>query len=452
MKTFKALFTILILAGSSLLANTCSDGPITYIVNSSSVTNTEGAQDISSLDGTDCSSSTPADHFKILSLPSANSGVLYMADGTTAVTLNQVLTREEADGLRFNPSSSFVGNATFTYGAIVNGAVDLVGETVTIPVVSGNENGNGGHPGNGNACAEAPTTDNIDNPNLLNTLGATDISALSGKNCANTEVNKFKIITLPSANSGVLYTADGKRVVEGQELTKKEADGLKFDPKAGFAGNATFTYIAIDENGEEDTTPATVTIPVSAGNGNGNGGHPGNGNGNGGHPGNGNGNGNVCTEAPTTENIDNPNLLNTLGAVNILNLSGEDCNGHAVEQFRIVTLPDAAAGTLYMADGVTAVTVGQTLTRAEADGLRFDPMPDFVGDATFTYAAIDANGNVDATPATVTIPVTNHGAAGDCTCDDYETSVPSLSMSSLLALVLLISATGIFFARREELN
>jgi len=437
MKTFKTLFAILILASSSLLANTCSDGPITYTVSSSSVTNTGGAQDISNLDGTDCSSSTAADHFKILSLPSANSGVLYMADGTTAVTLNQVLTRAEADGLRFNPSSSFVGNATFTYGAIVNGNVDLVGETVTIPVT-------GGHPGGG-ACTEAPTTDDKHNDNLSNTLGATDILSLSGKDCAGTEVNKFKIKTLPSVNSGVLYMADGVTAVTvGQTLTKEETDGLKFDPKAGFTGDATFTYVAIDGNGKIDATPATVTMPVVSGNGNGNGGHPGNGNGN--------GNGNACTEAPTTDTIDNPNLLNTLGAVNILNLTGEDCNGHAVEQFRIVTLPDAAAGTLYMADGVTAVTVGQTLTRAEADGLRFDPMPDFIGDATFTYAAIDANGNVDATPATVTIPLTNNVAAGDCTCDDYETSVPALSVTSLLALALLVSATGLFFARREELN
>jgi len=292
-------------------------------------------------------------------------------------------------------------------------------------------------------CSEAPTTNNITSSSITNTAGSQDIDSLEGKDCSGANVNNFQILTLPSQDSGVLYTADGKPVTAGQSLTRAEADGLKFNPSTSFTGNATFTYGAVDENGYVDLAGATVTIPVVAGNGNGD--RPGGGNGNGDRP------GGACIK-PTTEDIMNPNLPNTLGAANIMNLNGQDCDGHDVESFRIVTLPDASAGVLYMADGVTAIEAGQTLTRAEADGLRFDPMPDFVGNATFTYAAIDGNGNVDATPATVTIPVKNRVDAGNCVCDDYETSVPSLSMSSLLALALLVSATGLFFARREELN
>jgi len=240
-------------------------------------------------------------------------------------------------------------------------------------------------------CTSAPTADNINNASLVNTLGAVDIDNLVGENCQGDLVESFRIVTLPDVASGVLYMADGVTAVTiGQMLTRAEADGLKFDPKDGFTGEVTFNYAAIDGSGH-DSTPATFAVTVITGNG-----------------------GGACAEAPITENIDSLNLLNTLGATDIDNLSGEDCHGDAVGSFKIVTLPDAAAGVLYMADGVTPVTVGQTLTKAEADGLKFDPADDFTGDATFTYAAIDEDGNVDATPATVTLPIDKGGICGIC--------------------------------------
>jgi len=498
--------------------------PTTENLNNSNILNTLGAIDILNLAGEDCQGSK-VESFKIVTLPDADAGVLYMADGVTPVTVGQTLTRAEADGLKFDPAPDFTGNASFTYAAIdANGDVDATPATVTLPIIAGA----------GGACAENPITDDKHNSNLLNTLGAVNILNLTGEDCQGSKVESFKIVTLPDADAGVLYMADGVTpVVVGQTLTRAEADGLRFDPRDGFTGNASFTYAAIDGNGNVDATPATVTLPIIAGGGA--------------------GGGAACNEAPTTEDIKNPNLLNTLGAVNILNLSGKDCQGTDVESFRVVTLPDAAAGVLYMADGVTPVTVGQTLTRAEADGLRFDPVDGFVGDATFTYAAIDGNGNIDASPATVTIPLTNNGGVvtdivanpdtaiahgnadpiiinvldndtghldgarvyllnadgtvtnrlvvdgegvwtvntdneiiftpaagfvgtptpvrylvedangarsnsslititGQCVCEDYTTSVPTLSVTSLLMLALLISSMGIFFVRKEELN
>jgi len=511
MKTFKTLFAILLLSTLGLFATgTCTGAPTTEDITSDAITNSGGSQDIAGLKGSDCSGKA-VNSFKILTLPDATAGVLYI-DGVTPVHKDQVLTKDEAECLTFTPVAGFTGNASFTYAAIDgNGNVDSTPATAIIPITAG-------------ACNE-PTTEDITNDNLLNTLGAVNILNLAGEDCSGNAVNSFKIIKLPNASAGVLYMADGVTAVsENQTLTKAEADGLKFDPVAGFVGDATFTYAAIDGDGNVDTTPATVKLPIVSG---------------------------ACEE-PTTEDIKNPSLLNTLGAVNILNLSGKDCHGTEVESFRIETLPNAAAGVLYMADGVTPATVGQTLTRAEADGLKFDPVAGFVGNATFTYAAIDGNGNVDATPATVTIPLTNNGVVtdivthpdtaiaqgnadpitinvlandtghldgarvyllnangtvtdrlvvngegvwnvnadntitftpaagfvgtpipvrylvedangarsdsalititGQCVCEDYTTSVPALSVTSLLMLVVLISATGIFFARREELN
>jgi len=490
---------------------TCA-APTTEDIKNPDLLNTLGAVDILNLAGEDCHG-TAVESFRIETLPDAASGVLYMADGVTPVTVGQTLTKAEADGLKFDPAPDFTGDATFTYVAIDgDGNIDATPATVTIPVID---------------CL-SPTTEDIKNPTLLNTLGAVDILNLAGEDCHGTKVESFRIETLPDAASGVLYMADGVTpVTVGQTLTRAEADGLKFDPKDGFMGDATFTYVAIDSDGNADATPATVTLPILSGG--------------------------ACNEAPITDDIKNPSLLNTLGAVNILNLSGKDCHGTEVESFRIETLPAAAAGVLYMADGVTPVTVGQTLTRAEADGLRFDPVDGFVGDATFNYVAIDSDGNVDATPATVTIPLTNNGGVvtdivanpdsavaqgnsdpitidvlandtghldgarvyllnadgtvtnrlvvdgegvwtvnadntitftpaagfvgtptpvrylvedangarsnsstititGQCVCEDYTTSVPALSVTSLLMLALLISSMGIFFIRKEELN
>jgi len=57
-----------------------------------------------------------------------------MADGTTGVVVDQNLTRDESDGLKFDPKDGFVGDAQFTYRSVDNGALGNVA-TVTIPVV-----------------------------------------------------------------------------------------------------------------------------------------------------------------------------------------------------------------------------------------------------------------------------------------------------------------------------
>ena len=403
-----ATVIIPVIAGN---AGNCNEAPRTDDKRNNNLSNTMDAVNILNLSGVDCTG-VAVEKFKIKSLPNANAGVLYMADGVTAVRVNEILTKEQADGLKFDPAAGFVGNASFTYAAIDNGnKEDATPATFTIPVIGGN---GGDRPGGGN-CNEAPRTDDKRNNNLSNTMDAVNILNLSGVDCTGVAVEKFKITSLPNANTGVLYMADGVTpVTVGQILTKEEADGLKFDPVAGFVGNASFTYAAIDNQDREDATPATVTLPVVAAR-----------------------NGVVCTEAPTTDDINNPNLTHNLPAVNILNLDGKDCEGEDVENFRIVTLPNANAGVLYMADGVTAVTVGQILTRAEANGLRFDPKDNFVGDVDFTYVAIDENGRVDETPAIVTMTVIHPDNDENCTCEDYETSVPASTPFGLMIMALL---------------
>jgi Fe-S cluster biosynthesis and repair protein YggX len=333
------------------------------------VVNTMGAINIVNLSGSDAEGND-IQWFVITSLPSADAGVLYLADGTTAVSINQELTLEEANGLRFDPKEGYVGNAVFNYASIDKEGLHGQEASVTLPVVNENEGDN------------VPTTDNKNNESILNTSDAVDIVNLSGKDTEGNVIEQFIVTSLPSADAGVLYMADGRTAVTAnQTITLEEADGLKFDPKAGFVGEAIFNYASLD-NKNLRGNEATVTIPVKA---------------EGLHP------------IPTTDAKLNPEVVNTMGAINIVNLSGSDAEGNDIQWFVITSLPSADAGVLYLADGTTAVSINQELTLEEANGLRFDPKEGYVGNAVFNYASIDKEG-LHGQEASVTLPVVNEGA------------------------------------------
>ena len=159
----------------------------------------------------------------------------------------------------------------------------------------------------------------------------------------------------------------------------------------------------------------------------------------------------------STDDIENPSVLNSLGAVEILNLSGYYNVGRDIECFKIISLPNPSEGTLYLEDGETEVQVGQFLSADEANCLQFEPNPDFVGTATFQYASVNINDEVDPNPATVTIPVyakeadvtdgnETSNAKKSC-CKDYDSSIPSLSLWGMFVMLMLT-----VIITREELN
>jgi len=109
---------------------------------------------------------------------------------------------------------------------------------------------------------KVPTTDDKMNPKILNTSGPVDLLNLSGKDTKGKAIKNFIIVSLPNAKSGTLYMADGNTSVKlDQNLTKDQADGLKFDPKDGYVGDASFRYVSVDSKGLKGDT-GTVTIPV----------------------------------------------------------------------------------------------------------------------------------------------------------------------------------------------
>ena len=373
------------------------------------VSNNLGAIDIVDLSATDAEGNATK-RFVITSLPSAEQGVLYMTDGKTPVTVNQELTLDEANGLKFDPKEGFVGDATFNYVGLDTNNVKGAEGTVTIPVIDANNN-------------KIPTTDNKKNPEILNSVDAVNITNLSGTDAEGNAVEKFVITSLPSAEQGVLYMADGKTLVTvNQELSLEEANGLKFDPKAGFVGDVVFNYTSVDSKGLKGKE-ASVTIPVVTE-----------------HKG---------EVKPISDNRVNPEVSNTMGAVNITDLSGTDTNGTAIERFVITSLPSEEQGILFMANGTTPITEDQELTLEEANGLRFDPKAGFVGEVTFTYVGLDSNGT-RGEDGTVTIPVIGTALTTECVCEDYTESIPVLSGFTSIFMLLLSSFIGMLFTRKED--
>ncbi len=115
----------------------------------------------------------------------------------------------------------------------------------------------------------------------------------------------------------------------------------------------------------------------------------------------------ICqNQPPTTNDLSVPPQLNPGGTtqIQVPTFTGTDPEDGVLEvgkSFRITTLP--TNGTLYY--GGVAIAAPTLITNYDPTKLMIDPNDGSIT-VTFTYAAIDAAGQEDATPATVTIPFT----------------------------------------------
>ncbi|MGN7808617.1 Ig-like domain-containing protein, partial [Flavobacterium sp. 22659] len=216
-----------------------------------------------------------------------------------------------------------------------------------------------------NPVNDAPVANSDTNNVIASTAGPTTINALTATDVDGTIAN-YTILSLPA--NGALSLA-GNPIVVSQILTPAEAAMITYTPSGTFTGNVTFTFIATDNLGLSAVTPATITIPVG-------------------------------NNAPVAHDDTNSHIPSRAGATTIKALNATDTDGTIVN-YIVVTLP--SYGVLALS-GVP-VTANQTLTPAQAAMLTYDPSGAFSGNDTFTFTATDNNGAVDATPATITIPV-----------------------------------------------
>ena len=145
----------------------------------------------------------------------------------------------------YTPDPDFNGSDSFTY-TVNDGTVDGTTATVTLTVGAVND-----------APETAPAAGN----------GSEDAAsiavALSGSD-PDGSVASFRILGLPS--NGTLYSdaaLTSQVAVNDTVAATGNAASVYFVPDADYNGTPSFTYAAIDDLGQQDSTPATATINVT---------------------------------------------------------------------------------------------------------------------------------------------------------------------------------------------
>jgi uncharacterized repeat protein (TIGR01451 family) len=301
------------------------------------------------------------------------------------------LTPIQAATLLFDPAAGYNGIAEITFNVTDNVGYVSNDAIYAIPIQP-----------------VLPKSNNLMQANMPRTNGPTNLLALSGADIDGS-INNFILNTIPSVSAGVLsvpcttpFIGAGcsggfqnitaavlSNYPSGIPLTASQATGLRFDPEVTYTGLATFNYSCVDNSGNSSAV-ANFNIPV------------------------------ISTLTfdmpPLADNIEAPKLVNSYANVAIPKLAASDIAG-TIATYKILTLPPATTGVLKM--GCPGVPAGFTcvgsyanvvtnidLTPAQAAKLFFDPSPNYIGTASFTYTATDAAAKVS-NIATYSIPVAN---------------------------------------------
>ncbi|WP_280347114.1 Ig-like domain-containing protein, partial [Pseudomonas sp. BN414] len=189
-------------------------------------------------------------------------------------------------------------------------------------------------------------------------------------------VASFVIKSLPA--NGVLQLNGVTLAIGDSVPATGNGASLTFVPNANWNGTTSFDYAVVDNQGLEDSSPATGTITVAS-----------------------------VNDAPDTHAASGSGNEDSAGIP--VSLSGSDFDG-SVASFVIKSLP--ANGTLQL-NGVT-LNIGDSVpATGNGANLTFVPNANWNGTATFDYAAVDNQGLEDATPATGTISVSSVNDAPD---------------------------------------
>lgn len=218
-----------------------NDAPET---NAANATGNQNASSITlSLAGSDIDGSVAS--FAIKSLP--NNGTLYANAALTILLAVGDSVNATANGadVYFVPDAGFSGGTSFTFAALDDsGAEDGSPATASITV------------------REPPAATDV------SATGAEDAASiaigLAGTDSDGTIAN-FTIKSLPSG--GTLYSNSALTAqvsIDDVITASGNAATLYFVPEADFAGTPSFTYIATDNDGLVDATPATAQITVTA--------------------------------------------------------------------------------------------------------------------------------------------------------------------------------------------
>ncbi len=194
------------------------------------------------VDGTIASVSVP-------SLPLATEGILYLADGTTAINAGQVLTATEAAGLIFKPALNFNGAVTIPFTVTDNDGATSVAANMVVTVTAVND---------------AP----------LNTVPASDLSAnvataltLAGVSVADVDAGTGTItvtLTTDTSSSTFAATGSGSASVSGSGTNTLIIEGTLSDVNAVLAAT---TYTSLTNTAHAESITVTTDDKGNTGSG-----------------------------------------------------------------------------------------------------------------------------------------------------------------------------------------
>ena len=250
------------------------------------------------------------------------------------------------------------GSYTFTPAQDFNG---------TIPIITYTVNDGSGAVNNTATATLSISVTPVNDPPVATTPPALNVNedtgpfalSLTGTDVDGT-VDKITVTGLPPASQGVLtYQVNGAgpfvSVPANTQLSPTEAATIRFEPVPDFNGTVTVAFNVTDNLGAvSPSANAIINIasvndaPVAIG-------------------------GNVSTDKNVPIGI---------------SLTGTDVDG-TVATMTISSIP---SGTLTLADGVTAVTAGSTITAAQAAGLIYTPALNFSGNVIIGFRVTDNDG------------------------------------------------------------
>ncbi|TVZ55227.1 CHU domain-containing protein [Lutibacter sp. Hel_I_33_5] len=364
-------------SSASLSVTAANVGPDTNAVTSPTISTDAGATLLPPPTGTDTDGTIAG--YIFTNLPTGGS-LQYTEDGTgtiKTVTEGEELSVAEANTLTFDPAGTTSTDQTFTVAAKDDdGVTDTSGATYTIPL---------------NA---PPTTDNKTAPAISSSAGPTALPTFTA-NDPDGSVAGYVIKTLPSG--GVLqYTEDGtgtiKTVTSSEELSPTEVATLTFDPDGTSNVNTSFTLAAKDNEGLEDASPATISIPLAN-----------------------------TPPIAAEDTYTTPEEM----AVTLMPLTGDsDPDGGTVSVTKIGgTTLTGNAQTITLTDGVVTIDASGVIS--------FTPKDDFNGLVTIPYEITDGQGETTTSNQKITVTVVNDApiAVEDTYTTNEETPVTLLPLT-----------------------
>ena len=301
---------------------------------------------------------------KVVTLPAATAGALAL--NGTAVTANQVIAKADLGTLVFTPVANWNGAATFTFKVVdQSDAESASAATATVTVTAVNDV----------PVASALSVSTLEDTAL--TFAASDFEGVFTDADASDSLKTVKVVSLPAATAGVL-ALNGTAVTANQVIARGDLGTLVFTPVANWNGASTFTFKVADQSDAESATAATATVTVTAVN-------------------------DVPVAGALSKSTAEDTAL-TFTAADFEGVVTDADAGDSLKTVKVVSLPAATAGTLAL--GGTAVTANQVIVKGDLGTLKFTPVANWNGAATFTFKVVDQSDAESAAAATATVTVT----------------------------------------------